>query len=285
MQIKKTRHPVLQVADIYIKNRVARSSAALSYSLTLSMFPLLICLSIMLGSLDLSVEEIAAFGKGIIPESALGFIEGYFSYAAEGNHRTLFAAGIMALLASSSAAFRSLENTMADIHGASPSPKFYHLLLSFVFSIVFLVSIYISCGIILSGKWIFMKLSEYFELSLFASIWNWLRFLILFVIMYFIILGVYSITAPVKHRQMNRGTGAFIAAVALVSISMLFSWFIEMSTRYTLIYGSLASIIILMMWFYICGIVLILGNAVNVVIDGRIEENRKKDNEQSKNEE
>ena len=268
MQIKKPSHPLLQIADIYLKCRVARSSAALSYSLTLSVFPLLICLSIMLGSLELKAEDIVYFGRGIIPESAIGFIETYFSYASGGNTRALFAAAIMMLLASSSAAFRSLENTMADIHGASRSPKLNRLILSFVFSLVFLVSIYMSCGIILSGKWIFMKLSEYLSLTLFARIWNWLRFFVLFFIMYVMILGVYAVTAPLEYRRINRGTGAFIAAVSIVMMSILFSWFIGMSVRYTLVYGSLASIIILMIWFYLCCMVLILGNAVNVVMAG-----------------
>ena len=38
------------------------------------------------------------------------------------------------------------------------------------------------------------------------------------------------------------------------------------STRYSLIYGSLASVIILLVWLYLCGNVLILGNVVNYVI-------------------
>lgn len=270
MRSKKNSHPLLQIADIYLKCRVARSSAALSYSLTLSVFPMLICLSIMLGSLELKAEDIVYFGRGIIPESAIGFIETYFSYASGGNTRALFAAAIMMLLASSSAAFRSLENTMADIHGTSRSPKLNRLILSFILSVVFLVSIYLSCGIILSGKWIFLKLSEYLSLSLslFARIWNWLRFFVLFFIMYVMILGVYAVTAPIEYRRIKRGTGAFIAAVSIVMMSILFSWFIGMSVRYTLVYGSLASIIILMIWFYLCCMVLILGNTVNVVLAG-----------------
>lgn len=38
-----------------------------------------------------------------------------------------------------------------------------------------------------------------------------------------------------------------------------------MSSRYSLIYGSLASVIILLVWLYLCGNILILGNVFNCV--------------------
>ena len=40
---------------------------------------------------------------------------------------------------------------------------------------------------------------------------------------------------------------------------MLFSWFIGMSSRYSLVYGSLASLIILLVWLYFCGNILLVG--------------------------
>ena len=38
-----------------------------------------------------------------------------------------------------------------------------------------------------------------------------------------------------------------------------------MSSRYSMVYGSLASVIILMVWLYLCGNILILGNIFNCV--------------------
>ncbi|MFR6185414.1 MAG: YhjD/YihY/BrkB family envelope integrity protein [Lawsonibacter sp.] len=50
-----------------------------------------------------------------------------------------------------------------------------------------------------------------------------------------------------------------LSAAALVACSVLFSWFIGMSSRYSLVYGSLASLIILLVWLYFCGNILLLG--------------------------
>lgn len=59
------------------------------------------------------------------------------------------------------------------------------------------------------------------------------------------------------------------AALAIVAASVLFSWFIGMSSRYALVYGSLASLIILLVWLYLCGNLLLLGTVVGRVLENR----------------
>ena len=50
-----------------------------------------------------------------------------------------------------------------------------------------------------------------------------------------------------------------------MAATALFSWFIGLSARYSLVYGSLASVIILLVWLYLCGNILILGDVFNCV--------------------
>ena len=56
-----------------------------------------------------------------------------------------------------------------------------------------------------------------------------------------------------------------LSALAMVACSVLFSWFIDMSSRYSLVYGSLASLIILLVWLYFCGNILVIGAVVGQV--------------------
>ena len=56
---------------------------------------------------------------------------------------------------------------------------------------------------------------------------------------------------------------ALLTALAMAVCSGVFSWFIGMSSRYALVYGSLASLIILLVWLYLCGNILLLGAAVS----------------------
>ena len=54
--------------------------------------------------------------------------------------------------------------------------------------------------------------------------------------------------------------------MALTISSMIFSYFMENSTKYSLVYGSLTSVIILLVWLYLCGNILVIGSLVNCVI-------------------
>ena len=62
---------------------------------------------------------------------------------------------------------------------------------------------------------------------------------------------------------------SLLAALAIVGASVMFSWFIGMSSRYALVYGSLASLIILLVWLYLCGNLLLLGAVIGRVLEAR----------------
>ena len=59
-----------------------------------------------------------------------------------------------------------------------------------------------------------------------------------------------------------------------MACSILFSWFIGMSSRYSLVYGSLASLIILLAWLYFCGNILLMGAVVGQVVRQRLNKKR-----------
>ena len=79
------------------------------------------------------------------------------------------------------------------------------------------------------------------------------------------VLLVYRMAAPRGKPRPPILTGAVLASAALVASSILFSWFIGLSSRYSLVYGSLTSVVILLIWLYLCGNILILGNVFNCV--------------------
>ena len=54
-------------------------------------------------------------------------------------------------------------------------------------------------------------------------------------------------------------------SVVVIFTGDWFFWFIGMSSRYALVYGSLASLVILLVWLYLCGNILLLGAVVGWV--------------------
>ncbi|MBR7081601.1 MAG: YihY family inner membrane protein [Oscillospiraceae bacterium] len=254
------------VIEIYTRSRVTRSAAALSYYLTLSVFPFLICLNAMIASLHVTADEIFSLGSGAVPGETMRYISNYITYISDENSGALLLAGLTVMFTSSSAAFRTLMGIMADLQGQARFKGVGSFAVSFFMSFLFLAAIYLSCALIVSGEWLIRLIKNSLGVDIFTENWQWLRFLLMFLLLYMIIYAIYEITSPREKRCIPRTSGAILAALLLVAVSIVFSYMIDMSTRYTLVYGSLASIIVLMVWFYICSVILIMGNAFNLII-------------------
>lgn len=263
---------VKDLIDIYLNKRVSRCAAELSYILTLSMFPTLICTHALLSYLAPTITIPTVELRGIIPEETLSAVNDYLSYVSANNDSNLLTAGIIGMATTSAAAFRSLHNTMADIQGKSRFRGVFSIIFSFGFSLLFLVAIYFAIIVMATGDWLVRIITTAYPTLGDLRFWSLLRFPLMFLIFILIIYGLYRLTAP---REVKGGffPGAIGAAFAIVLVSALFSLFIGMSTRYPLVYGSLASIIIYMLWIYICGQILIMCNAYNVVRRRYLNEN------------
>ena len=258
---------VRELVEIFFKNKVSRSAAQLAYYMVLSLFPLLICVNAMLGSLNAENTALMAGLKSIVPRAAYESVMEYLGYVSQNFSPAMLIMALVVLVTSSSAAFRAVITVMAEMQDEHRYIGFWKGVFSVVFSLLFLLAVYASCAIIITGDWFISFISPYVDAGFLAGFWQWLRFVLLFFILFAIIYGIYKLSAPQAKPRRQRIIGAAAAAMAMVAASVFFSWTISMSARYPLIYGSLASLIILMIWLFICGNILIMGNAFNLALN------------------
>jgi len=256
---------ISRIIRIYIEKRVSRSAAELAYFLTLSLFPSLICLNAMLGKFFPNVQTTLDVLENIVPHDALTVLSDYFVYISKSNNNAMLTAGLILMATTSAAAYRSIHRAMGDIQGETRYKGLFTFLMSFTFSTVLLFAMYFAAAVVISGNWLLEFLAEHVSFIEVSTAWSWMRFILLFLIIYGTIYSIYRFTAP-KKRETRSYPGAITASVVLVVVSMVFSSFISLSVRYPLVYGSLASVIIMMTWLYICGNIIILGNILNVVL-------------------
>ena len=258
---------ILEMTDLYFSKHISRSAAELAYFLILSFFPLLICVNAFIVLLPVDLEAVLAAAAPLLPKAAYDILGEYVGYITTNQSPGLLAAGIFMTLFFASAAFRALMNIMEEIYSRKGYRGFRQIVASVLFALLLLVTIFLSLVVLLTGGWLFQVVERLLHLD--AGVlpwdWQWMRFLLLFLLVFLFVLLVYRVAAPRGKPRPPVMTGAFLAAVALSVFSILFSWFIGLSSRYSLVYGSLASIIILLVWLYLCGNILILGNVFNCV--------------------
>ncbi len=91
----------------------------------------------------------------------------------------------------------------------------------------------------------------------------------LFLVLAFVVFNIFYVYAPsVRHRKWNwLMPGTVIAVVLWLAVSMGFRVYLSFFDNYTLIYGSIGAVIILLLWFYFLGISLLMGAVVNCEIE------------------
>lgn len=259
---------ITNIIAAFFEKGVQRSAAALSYFLTMTMFPALICIQWLLGTLGEDIVHFLEAFSELIPDNALTVIEDYLSYT--GSQSTaLVSVGIVTALYTGSAAYRMLSDLLRNIfdsHGGNAVLRFF---MSFIWAAAFLAFIYICAIIMLAGRWLigflepFFAKIEFINLADLASLWSWFRFVLLIVFATFVLYVLYLTSEWYSPYETVAFPGAVLGSLLLTVVSLVFSWFISLSVKYSLIYGSLASFIILMFWLYVMGCIIVIGALIN----------------------
>ncbi|WP_160663574.1 YihY/virulence factor BrkB family protein [Colidextribacter sp. OB.20] len=267
----------LEAADTFLRVGAPRSAAALSYFLILTLFPLLVCVNYFIGLFHLDLENLLRSLDQIIPPEALAVMEDYLGYVADSQSRALVLASLATILVSASAGLRTLLATLDHLHGTENVRPVRRVAVSVLLSALFLLTVYLSVVVIFTGEWFFWLLEASLPQGLaerippLSGLWRWMRYLLLFCFVLLLVLMVYRTGTP-RRVMRNRVLllSSLLAAAAIAGASVVFSWFIGMSSRYALVYGSLASLIILLVWLYLCGNILLLGAVVGRVVEDRM---------------
>lgn len=260
---------VADVADIYFSKRVSRAAAELAYFLILTVFPIMICISAFVGRLNLDLTTLLEGTDKFLPGGVNAIVDEYLRYLENSQTPGMLFLGVFMTVVSASAAVRGLMNIMHEIYGRSTFQGIRQLVASVLFAMLLLVTIYLSLAVVVTGNWFFNLIEELFKLQHLVErfgTWQWVKYIILLGIVFLFILLLYKFTAPLTRPRPPVMFGALGASVALAVASIVFSWFMGRSTNYSIVYGSLASVIILLVWLYLCGNILILGSVVNYVL-------------------
>ena len=259
---------IIGIAEKFFSLKLNRSAAALSYFLIMTLFPMLICVQWILSVLGEDIVLFLEEFSELIPSGVLAIIEDYLSYSGSQSGGLLII-GIFTAVYTGAAAFRTLSDTLREIfesRGGSDTARF---IFSFVYAVAFLLAVYVLAITVIAGRWLITFLEPFFAMIDFinlldlANLWNWFRFVILNIISAGMLYTVYYCNAWRSPYKMKILPGAVFGSLVFTVVSGFFSWFISSSVKYSAIYGSLASVIILMLWLYILADIILLGALIN----------------------
>lgn len=265
---------IKELYRLYGRHNITRAAGALAYFFVLSVFPLILCVNGFVGLARVDIQALLRSLDRVLPQQALELMGDYVEYASASGSSALLYAAVPAVLLSASAALRVLLDTMDEVYEHPRDTGVRRIAVSVLFSLLFLITVYLSVVVIFTGDWFLRwlagampkQLAAMLNFSALSGLWRWMRYLLLFCFVMLLVLALYRLGTPKQEFRLWPMLGsALLCSAALVVASGAFSWFIGLSSRYSLLYGSLASIIILLLWLYLCGTILLLGAIFNRV--------------------
>lgn len=258
----------------FFSHNIGRNSAAIAYYLVFALFPFLIFISNLIGLLNLDIGSITNNLLFVLPNDIVDIIENYLKYVTQTSSRSLFVFTLFFSIYFPMRVSRGLmDSVRLAYHLNKPKHSFLYIFRQIGYTIILFVSISLTLFLLIMGRNFLEYISDLaviknrMEISEFLFIlWDYLRFIIVGAVM-FSALGMLYIMAQDKRMKITEILpGTVISLAAWLLVSMLFSSYVENFSNYSIIYGTLGTVIVLLIWLYLSSVILILGAELNVAI-------------------
>lgn len=247
-------------------------AAQLSYYILLALFPALIVLTAAMGMLSIQnyMPQLMGYLRTVLPAEALSMVERFLEQVAKGSGTDMLSlGGLGALWASSSGMTAIMEALNVAYDVKEDSRPFWRVRLTAILLTVGLaVFIIVSMTLILYGgpigEWIagFVGLSKVFTLA-----WNIVQWPVVVGLMLLAVAIIYYVCPDIEQDWRWITPGSVFAVMMWLLVSLGFKFYVDHFGDYNKVYGSLAGVIVLMLWLYWSGMVLLLGAEINAEID------------------
>lgn len=248
--------------------------AQLAYFFLLSLFPLLIFVMTLVPFLNLPQEQVYTMMKDLLPEQVYSLIGDTLKDVLENRNGGLLSVGILATLWSASNGVNALIKSLNQSYGkAETRPFIIARSMSVVFTLVLILLVVVALILPVFGSQIGHFLANTIGLGeQFGAIFDKFRILLPPLVIFCGLVFMYWLGPNVKMYLRSAIPGAFVSTVCWLVISYVFSIYINNFSNYSATYGSIGGIIILMLWLYITGMVLMIGGLVNAIMQERKEQ-------------
>ena len=251
------------------KDRISEYSAQCSYYTILSFIPFVILFITLIQYTKIEPQTLFNVISKIIPENMNDIIMGIIQEVYSKSIGTISISIIFVIWSAGKGFFALTKGLQTIYHTPEKKQETYITLRIKVFfkTIIFIVLIVIGLVILVFGNtlrdFLYERYGMFKNYNIFSNISTKLL-IILITILVFLLL--YKFIPKHKVPFKSQIIGAALGGIALNIISFVFSKFLYIFKGFSITYGSLTTLMLIMMWTYSCFYVVFLGAELNKLI-------------------
>jgi membrane protein len=248
-------------------------AAALTYYSVLALFPALLALVSLLGlfgqagKTDQLIGVLSDMGAGSVADTIKGPLQQLTSNSSAGLALIIGIAGALWSASGYVGAFGRAMNRIYEIREGRPFWKLRPLMIIITLAAVILAGL-VAIGLVVSGP-VARAIGEAVGLGGTAvTIWGIVKWPVLLCLAALVVAILYYATPNIKQPKFRWiSLGAVVAIITWVVASALFGLYVSQFSNYNKTYGSLAGVIIFLLWLWITNLALLFGAELNAEME------------------
>lgn len=255
------------------EDHISEFSAQCSYYTILSFIPFVILLITLIQYTTIDQQTLFDVIIKIVPSSMNEFVLGIVREVYSKSIGTISVSIIFTLWSAGKGLFALIKglHSVYKIDGEKEKSVIYLRLMSLVETIVFIVLIVLGLVLLVFGNSLKSIIQNHFDIfenfNTFLEVLTELAFIFATFIVF---LMLYKFMPKHKVTFKSQIPGAIFGAVTLNVISFVFSKYLYIFKGFSITYGSLTTLMLIMMWTYSCFYTLFLGAELNKILNKSI---------------
>ncbi|PIC57479.1 hypothetical protein CSV80_07760 [Sporosarcina sp. P12(2017)] len=257
---------IMMIVKRFFKERFFDQAAQNAYYLLLSILPFLLVVLSIVQFLPLEEASILALIRPFVPDESFQLIEQSVQSVLYKSHGKLLALSVLAALWTTSVAVqsfaRSLDMANRKLH---QQPLWISIIRNLGVTILFMLIVPMSLFLPLIEKLIHTVIAYYDVLDAWEGwlyIWPNIKWGLGTCFLFLFFLLFYQLMPTGKMKWKEALPGALLSAFGWQLVSLLFGEYVS-RVDYSRLYGQLAGIIMLVLWFYLTAVIIILSGLLN----------------------
>lgn len=274
-----TKTKIYNLIRAIARDNVYMYSAQASFYIIISSIPfIMMLLSLAKFILPVSESDIVIIASSFLPEIVLPSFENIIHEIFYKVSGSVISISAISSIWTASRGIQAIERGTRNVyHSPRRKTVFLDIFASFLYTFLFIIIMILYLTVFVFGN----SIINFLDLQ--SGVWHfifsrtgWIKwiFSLLLLILSFSLL--YMAFSGKKLHLKNHIHGAIFTTFAWMLFSFLFSYYIENFANYSYIYGSLAAIVLIMLWVYSCMIIFLVGGEINMSILVSREKRRQK---------
>jgi membrane protein len=261
-------------------------ASQLAYAFFAAIFPALIAMSSLMGLVARSSSDVyfTLLGKigQLLPPSAFALVTQTFEQTTSASTTGKVTFGLLFALFSASVGISAIQDTLNTVYKVRETRPFWKARLEAMgLTLVVAALVILALLTLFGGDYVSHHLEGMFRgayaLSVALRIFYWAVACLVMVLSFEV---MYYFCPDVQNRKWRWFTpGGLIGLAGWVAGSVGLRVYLHYFNSYSVTYGSLGAVIILLLWFYLTGAMILLGGEVNSEIEHAVAEKRLKTGE------